>query len=254
MRSPTSWWKSRSIGCREKFPTSCATDSNLVARFYRKIFFSFFTFVSINILVNSGFLKIGFQYELIQFDNIWLSYEDQYRWLQADYQIGVFISRSSAGFVTFKRIWLMSLFQVRIENFLTEFSSKFHKYSVPNDLCKFVVLFTYFLRGCPSEIVNECFFQFINVILFLTESLYLYIPNIWIVFALVLWEGLLGGGAYVNTFYKMTEEVRKKAWIFKIKKKRKIKDKMPKKMAEFCTTRKMWKWQKIKSCNDKNKK
>ncbi|XP_043282926.1 battenin [Venturia canescens] len=98
-------------------------------------------------------------YELIQFDNIWLTHEDQYRWLQADYQIGVFISRSSAGFVTFKRIWLMALF------------------------------------------------QFINVILFLTESIFYYIPNIWIVFILVLWEGLLGGGAYVNTFYKMTDEV-----------------------------------------------
>lgn len=32
-------------------------------------------------------------------------------------------------------------------------------------------------------------------------------PNIWIVFAFVLWEGLLGGGAYVNTFYRMSTEV-----------------------------------------------
>lgn len=44
------------------------------------------------------------------------------------------------------------------------------------------------------------------------EAVYYYIPNIWIVFALVLWEGLLGGAAYVNTFYKMTKEVR--AFVF----------------------------------------
>ena len=34
-----------------------------------------------------------------------------------------------------------------------------------------------------------------------------YIPNIWIVFALILFEGLLGGCAYVNTFFSITKEV-----------------------------------------------
>lgn len=32
-------------------------------------------------------------------------------------------------------------------------------------------------------------------------------PSIWIIFAIVFWEGLLGGGAYVNTFYRMSKEV-----------------------------------------------
>lgn len=32
-------------------------------------------------------------------------------------------------------------------------------------------------------------------------------PTIWIVFAIVFWEGLLGGGSYVNTFYRMSKEV-----------------------------------------------
>lgn len=32
-------------------------------------------------------------------------------------------------------------------------------------------------------------------------------PSIWIIFALVFWEGLLGGGAYVNTFYRMSKEI-----------------------------------------------
>lgn len=100
-------------------------------------------------------------YELIEFDDISLKPHEQYRWLQADYQIGVFISRSSVNLVTINRIWIMSVL------------------------------------------------QFINVILLLFETLFYYIPNIWIVFALVLWEGLLGGGAYVNTFYRMSTEILK---------------------------------------------
>ncbi|XP_044016322.1 battenin-like isoform X2 [Aphidius gifuensis] len=104
------------------------------------------------------FINMGL-YELIQFDDIWLNHGEQYRWLQADYQIGVFISRSSASFITFNRIWLMAVF------------------------------------------------QFLNVILFTTEAILFYVPNIWIIFALTLWEGLLGGGAYVNTFHKMSDEI-----------------------------------------------
>ncbi|XP_046596829.1 battenin isoform X1 [Neodiprion lecontei] len=98
-------------------------------------------------------------FELIDFEGIWLDHAAQYRWLQVDYQIGVFISRSSVNLVTINRIWIMAAL------------------------------------------------QFVNVIIMTFETLYFYIPNIWIVFAIVLWEGLLGGGAYVNTFYKMSKEV-----------------------------------------------
>jgi len=34
-----------------------------------------------------------------------------------------------------------------------------------------------------------------------------HIPTIWLVFGLVVFEGLIGGGAYVNTFYKISIEV-----------------------------------------------
>jgi len=34
-----------------------------------------------------------------------------------------------------------------------------------------------------------------------------YIPTIWLVFGLVVFEGLIGGAAYVNTFYKISIEV-----------------------------------------------
>lgn len=50
-------------------------------------------------------------------------------------------------------------------------------------------------------------FQFVNVVFFLFEVIYTFSPSIWLVFAVVFWEGLLGGGAYVNTFYRMSKEI-----------------------------------------------
>lgn len=50
-------------------------------------------------------------------------------------------------------------------------------------------------------------FQAINVVIFTTEAIYYYIPNFYIVVVLVLWEGLLGGSSYVNTFYRISTEV-----------------------------------------------
>ncbi|KAF5285716.1 hypothetical protein FQA39_LY16522 [Lamprigera yunnana] len=97
-------------------------------------------------------------YELINFEDTFIDKDEQYRWLQVDYQVGVFISRSSVNVFHIKKIWLMSVF------------------------------------------------QFVNVILFTTEAIFYYIPNLWIILALTFWEGLLGGAAYVNTFYKISEE------------------------------------------------
>lgn len=51
------------------------------------------------------------------------------------------------------------------------------------------------------------FFQFINVIYFTVEAIYMFTPNIWIIFGVILFEGLIGGGAYVNTFYRISQEV-----------------------------------------------
>lgn len=102
---------------------------------------------------------LHFQFELVYFKNIWLDQPSQYRWLQVDYQIGVFISRSSVNLVKIDKIWLMSVFQL------------------------------------------------INVGIFLAEVITFFSPSIWIVFGIVFWEGLLGGGAYVNTFYRMSKEI-----------------------------------------------
>lgn len=98
-------------------------------------------------------------FELIYFPNIWLTHHGQYRWFQVDYQIGVFLSRSSVNLFVVRKLWILALL------------------------------------------------QFLNVIFFTFEAVYLFIPSIWIVFAAVLWEGLLGGAAYVNTFYRISAEV-----------------------------------------------
>lgn len=105
------------------------------------------------------FLFFCIQMELVYFKNIWIDHKKQYRWFQVDYQIGVFISRSSVNLIQINHIWLMSVLQL------------------------------------------------INVGIFLSEVLFYFIPTIWIIFALIFWEGLLGGAAYVNTFYRLSQEI-----------------------------------------------
>lgn len=60
---------------------------------------------------------------------------------------------------------------------------------------------------CKDIFIVLSLFQWINVVLFLTCAIYWWIRNIWLVFFLILWEGLLGGAAYVNTFYRVSQEV-----------------------------------------------
>ena len=48
--------------------------------------------------------------------------------------------------------------------------------------------------------------QFINFILALLQSIYWTVSSIWIILVFILWEGLLGGAAYVNTFYRISTE------------------------------------------------
>ncbi|KAG7192056.1 battenin CLN3 protein [Scheffersomyces spartinae] len=50
--------------------------------------------------------------------------------------------------------------------------------------------------------------QFINVVITLTQSLYDFpFPRIWFLLVLILYEGLLGGLSYINTFMLVSEEV-----------------------------------------------
>jgi battenin len=49
--------------------------------------------------------------------------------------------------------------------------------------------------------------QGLNVVFFSFEAIYMFTPSIWLIFGMIFFEGLLGGGAYVNTFYRMTKEI-----------------------------------------------
>ena len=42
---------------------------------------------------------------------------------------------------------------------------------------------------------------------FFCASIYLFLPSFWLTFVLVLYEGVLGGGIYVNAFYTITLQV-----------------------------------------------
>jgi battenin len=49
--------------------------------------------------------------------------------------------------------------------------------------------------------------QCLNLILLLVSTWWSLIPSVWIVFVLVLWEGLLGGACYVNAFDNIRSQV-----------------------------------------------
>lgn len=53
---------------------------------------------------------------------------------------------------------------------------------------------------CPPQVVNA--------VLLLLAVAYQFLPSAWLVFAIILYEGLLGGAAYVNAFFFISKEVR----------------------------------------------
>ncbi|GAV29698.1 hypothetical protein PMKS-003200 [Pichia membranifaciens] len=50
--------------------------------------------------------------------------------------------------------------------------------------------------------------QVINLAICILQSIFMFMPSIWIVFIIILYEGLLGGAGYVNTFMSVSEEVQ----------------------------------------------
>lgn len=50
--------------------------------------------------------------------------------------------------------------------------------------------------------------QVVNAVFLIFAVLFQFLPSIWIVFGIILYEGLLGGAAYVNTFHFISKEVR----------------------------------------------
>ena len=47
--------------------------------------------------------------------------------------------------------------------------------------------------------------QSINFIFFLFNTTFLFVDNFYILFVLMVWTGLMGGGSYVNVMYQILE-------------------------------------------------
>ncbi|VDM56406.1 unnamed protein product [Angiostrongylus costaricensis] len=128
-------------------------------------------------LINQGLL------ELTVFDcknGFGTSPASQYRWYQVLYQVGVFVSRSSIKIVQLNMltIALMPILQF-----------------VPFMMC--------FLL--PS--LRSILFQLLNTAFFMLNAIYAFVPNFAIVCVIVFYEGLIGGGSYVNTFHHIHKKV-----------------------------------------------
>lgn len=54
------------------------------------------------------------------------------------------------------------------------------------------------------------FLQIVNLLLLIGQSLFDIFPTVYIVFAIIFWEGLLGGLVYVNTFAEISDKIDKK--------------------------------------------
>ena len=49
--------------------------------------------------------------------------------------------------------------------------------------------------------------QVLNLVLLSLHSMFNFIPNVYIIFVIIFWEGLLGGLVYVNTFAEISDRV-----------------------------------------------
>jgi battenin len=49
--------------------------------------------------------------------------------------------------------------------------------------------------------------QVLNLIILTLHGMFNFLPNVWLVFVIIFWEGLLGGLVYVNTFAEITDNI-----------------------------------------------
>ena len=49
--------------------------------------------------------------------------------------------------------------------------------------------------------------QWVNLVLLVSHALFPFIPNVYCIFVVIFWEGLLGGAVYVNTFAEIMDVV-----------------------------------------------
>ncbi|KAF8975865.1 battenin CLN3 protein [Entomortierella lignicola] len=95
---------------------------------------------------------------------------DHYVTYSAIYQLGVFISRSSASLIQITYLWIPSLLQV----------------------CTLLVATSQALLTTPESSENSFPYP---------------LPSIYLVFLLIFWEGLLGGSTYVHTYIGISKDL-----------------------------------------------
>lgn len=60
---------------------------------------------------------------------------------------------------------------------------------------------------CPVSSPASLCLQCLNLAFLLADVCLTFLPSIYLVFIVILYEGLLGGAAYVNTFHNIALEV-----------------------------------------------
>jgi len=53
-------------------------------------------------------------------------------------------------------------------------------------------------------------------VVLILQALFNFIPSVWMIFAIIFWEGLLGGAVYVNTLAEISETVREEEREFSL--------------------------------------
>ncbi|KAF9922634.1 battenin CLN3 protein [Linnemannia zychae] len=106
---------------------------------------------------------------------------DHYVTYSAIYQLGVFISRSSASIIDIPRLWIPSILQVFTLLLATS-----------------QALLTA-VASSPSS-ASSAWWEVL-------ASLPMPLPSIYLVFALIFWEGLLGGATYVHTYIGISKDL-----------------------------------------------
>lgn len=114
-------------------------------------------------------------YELMYFSNSSLSIDTQYTLFSHLYQVCVFIHKS----------FIVNDSMLQVGVFVSRSSVQFIQIKV--------LWFLPLLQG-------------VNFVLFLVHIIHPFFGSIYVAILLILFEGLLGGAAYVNTFYRISQE------------------------------------------------
>ncbi|XP_029801935.1 battenin isoform X2 [Suricata suricatta] len=161
-------------------------------------------------------------FELLFFRNTSLTHAQQYRWYQMLYQAGVFVSRSSLRCCQIRFTWVLALLQYYSVEWTTStpsYQSNQRSFTEPTFAVSRPVSALSISQNQgppdrtaaslparlspPLRLHPQCF----NLAFLLADVWLNFLPSIYLVFLIILYEGLLGGAAYVNTFHNIALEM-----------------------------------------------